>query len=148
MRWHRTLCLVTLIAAIPSGGRGAVAVEKSGQESKIAFERVISGHLTELNGKYKLRVTETVYAPGGYIGEHHHAGPGIRLVQSGELAYVQGPKTTVYKTGDYFFESGDVTHTAYNKTKGPVRVLNFEILPADWQGASAIGVPDSSGHHE
>lgn len=116
-------------------------VEKAGQESKIVFDHIISGHLTELNGKYKLRVTETVYAPGGHIGEHHHSGPGVRLVQSGELTYVQGDKTTVYKTGDYIFESGDITHTAFNKTDGIVRILNFEILPVDWQGPSPIPVP-------
>ena len=118
-------------------------VEKMGMESKTAFEHVISGHLSELNGKYKLRVTETTYAPGGHIGEHHHAGPGVRWVQSGELNYVQGEKTTVYKAGDYIYESGDVTHTAYNKTDAPVRILNFEILPFDWQGASPTPVP----HH-
>ena len=116
-------------------------VEKSGQESKVAFEHVVSGHLSELNGKYKLRVTETTYAPGGHIGEHHHAGPGIRLVLSGELTYIQPDKTTVYKTGDYIYESGDVTHTAYNKTNAPVKILNFELLPVKWDGPSPIPVP-------
>ena len=116
-------------------------VEKVGQESKIAFEHAVSGHLTELNGRYKLRVTETTYMPGGHIGEHHHSGPGIRLVLSGELTYIQADKTTIYKAGDYIYESGDVTHTAVNKTNGPVKLLNFEILPVDWQGASPIPVP-------
>ena len=118
-------------------------VEKAGQDSRIVFEHIISGHLTELNGKYKLRVTETVYAPGGHIGEHHHSGPGVRLVQSGELTYIQGDKTTVYKTGDYIFESGDITHTAYNKTDKIVRILNIEILPIEWKGPSPIPVPKS-----
>ena len=118
-------------------------VEKAGQDSRIAFEHIISGHLTEFNGKYKLRVSETVYVPGGHIGEHHHSGPGVRLVQSGELTYIQGDKTTVYKTGDYIFESGDITHTAYNKTDKVVRILNFEILPVDWKGPSPIPVPKS-----
>ena len=116
-------------------------VEKAGQESKVAFEHVVSGHLTELNGKYKLRVTETTYAPGGHIGEHHHSGPGIRLVQSGELTYIQPDKTTVYKAGDYIYESGDVTHTAYNRTNAPVKIINFELLPVDWEGPSPIPVP-------
>ena len=124
-------------AEMPSSGK----VGKAGMESKTAFEHVISGHLSELSGKYKLRVTETTYAPGGHIGEHHHSGPGVRLVQSGELTYVQGEKTTVYTTGDYIYESGDVTHTAFNKTNGPVRILNFEILPVNWQGASPTPVP-------
>ncbi len=132
-----------VVAALVYGADlpGFSKVEKAGMESKTVFEHVISGHLPELNGKYKLRVTETTYAPGGHIGEHHHSGPGVRLVQSGELTYVQADKTTVYKAGDYIYESGDVTHTAFNKTDGPVRILNFEILPADWQGASPMPVP-------
>jgi len=118
-----------------------VTVEKHGQDSKLKLEQVISGHLAELNGRYKLRVTEVTYAPGGFIGAHHHAGPGIRCITAGELSYEQADRTTVYKTGDCFFESGDITHTAHNHTDGPVILLNFEILPASWAGPSAIPVP-------
>lgn len=28
------------------------------------FEQIISGHLTDLNGKYKFRVSEVTYQPG------------------------------------------------------------------------------------
>lgn len=137
------LTVVLLSLSIQLRGASAVGVvEKAGMDSKIAFEHVISGHLADLNGRYKLRVTETVYAPGGHIGPHHHAGPGIRLVLTGELTYIQGNKTTVYKTGDYIFESGDISHTAYNKTTVPVRILNFEILPLDWRGTSPMPVPN------
>jgi quercetin dioxygenase-like cupin family protein len=117
---------------------GSPDVEKNGQTSEVKLEVPLSGHLAELNGKYKLRASETVYQPGGYIGEHHHAGPGIRFVASGELTYIQGTKTTVYKRGDYFYESGDVTHSAINKTSQPVVIVNFELLPANWSGSSAI----------
>jgi quercetin dioxygenase-like cupin family protein len=130
-----TLCATTLYGQEPR------VVDKKGQASTVKFESVISGHLAELNGKYKLRATETTYEPGGYIGEHHHAGPGIRFVSSGQLTYVQPNKTTVYNAGDYFFESGDISHTAYNRTNKPVVVLNFEILPADWMGSSAMPSP-------
>jgi len=136
--------VVAGIVAVWAGGaesHGPEKVEKAGMESKVAFEHVVSGHLSELNGKYKLRVTETIYAPGGHIGEHHHAGPGVRLVQSGELTYIQGEKITVFKAGDYFYESGDVTHTAFNKTDQPVRILNFELLPVAWPGPSPTPVP-------
>lgn len=119
----------------------AAKVEKKDMTSVTKFEQVLSGHLAELNGKYKIRITETAYAPGGFIGEHHHAGPGVRMIQSGELTYVRPDGTTVYKAGDYFYESGDVSHTAYNRTDKPVVLLNFEILPADWKGASTILVP-------
>ena len=116
-------------------------VEKSGQHSRIMLEQVVSGHLEELNGKYKLRVTEVTYDPGGFIGSHHHAGPGIRCVLSGELSYEQPGKTTIYKPGDCFFESGDMVHTAHNLTKKPVVLMNFELLPVTWSDGSAIPVP-------
>ncbi len=118
-------------------------VEKKGQTAKVLFEHEIQGHLTDLNGKYKLRLSETVYENGGYIGAHHHAGPGIRMIEEGQLRYVQPDKTTIYKPGDCFFESGDVSHTAYNDGPGQVKLLNFEILPANWQGGSAMPVPKS-----
>ena len=139
------LAAVLLSSSIIMRGESiAGVVEKEGMNSKVAFEHVISGHLAELNGKYKLRVTETVYAPGGHIGPHHHAGPGIRLVLSGELTYIQGEKTTIYRTGDYIYESGDISHTAYNRTNEPVRILNFEILPFEWSGTSPMPVPNQS----
>jgi quercetin dioxygenase-like cupin family protein len=130
--------LVVVISVVSFSGQERAKVVKKDQDSTIKIEQVISGHLAELNGKYKMRATETIYKPGGFIGEHHHVGPGIRFVVSGELTYLQPDKTTVYKAGDYFYESGDVTHTAYNKTNAPVMVLNFEILPVDWKGSSAV----------
>ena len=117
------------------------AVEKSGQHSEIRLEHLVAGHLQELNGKYKLRVTEVTYDPSGFIGSHHHVGPGIRCVTSGQLSYEQPEKTAVYKQGDCFFESGDVAHTAHNLTKKPVILLNFELLPTSWSEGSAIPVP-------
>ena len=102
---------------------------------------VVTGYLSDLNGRFRLRVTEVTYDPSGYIGPHHHVGPGIRCVTAGELTYVQPDKNTVYRAGDCFFESGDVTHTAHNATDKPVVLLNFQILPADWSGGSAIPVP-------
>ena len=118
-------------------------IEKSGQHSKLKLEQVVSGHIPELNGKYKLRVTEVTYDPSGYIGTHHHVGPGIRCVTSGALSYEQPDKTTIYKAGDCFFESGDVAHTAHNLTSEPVVLLNFEVLPASWSESSAIPVPQA-----
>jgi quercetin dioxygenase-like cupin family protein len=116
-------------------------VEKTGQVSRTKLEATVAGHLSELNGKFKLRVSEVTYEPGGFIGEHHHAGPGIRCVTSGELTYVQGDKTTIYRAGDCFFESGDVTHTAVNRSPQPIVLLNFEVLPTAWSESSAIPVP-------
>jgi len=132
--------IIGLAAFTPSSAM-VEDVARQGQISKTKLEHVVAGHLAELNGKYKLRVSEVTYTPAGFIGEHHHAGPGIRCVTSGELTYVQPDLTNVYRAGDCFFESGDVSHTAVNKGTTPVVLLNFEVLPVDWSASSAIPVP-------
>jgi quercetin dioxygenase-like cupin family protein len=113
-------------------------VDTKGLTAKIKYESPLAGYLTDLNGKYKLRVTELVLEPGGYVGEHHHAGPGIRQVTSGYMTYVMPDKTHVYGPGDFFFESGDITHTAQNKTDAPMVHVLFEILPVDHKGPSIM----------
>lgn len=133
--------LLVVLFALLQVSQCAIAqqkVESVGITPLVKLEETVSGHLTELNGKFKLRVTELTFAPGASLGPHHHAGPGIRLVLAGELTFTQAGKATVYRTGDYFFESGNVVHTAQNKTNSPVRVAFFEILPVSWSGPSLI----------
>jgi quercetin dioxygenase-like cupin family protein len=137
MRHLTLLLLVTLL-----GGTDRVAaqeaVETRGVTSVIKIDEVVFGHLTELNGKFKLRATELTFAPDGYIGVHHHVGPGIRYVISGELTFAEGGQETVYKAGEYFFETGNLAHTAQNKTNVPLRILVMEILPKDWTAPAMI----------
>jgi quercetin dioxygenase-like cupin family protein len=117
-----------------------VRVDTKGLTARIKFEEVISGPLAEVNGRFKLRVTELVLEPGGHVGEHNHIGPGIRQVTVGQMTYVLPDRTIVYNPGDFFFESGDVNHTVYNRTDAPMIHLLFEILPADLKGPSLIPV--------
>jgi quercetin dioxygenase-like cupin family protein len=117
-----------------------VKVDTKGLVAKIKFEAVLSGFLSDLNGKYKLRVTELTLEPGGYVGEHNHVGPGIRQVTSGHMTYVLPDKTVVYGPGEFFFESGDVNHTVFNRTDAPMVHVLFEILPAGLKGPSLIPV--------
>jgi quercetin dioxygenase-like cupin family protein len=138
-----TLPLGTLLLPRPrevaaQTGGSPVKVETKGLTAKIRFESILSGYLDELNGKYKLRVTELVLEPGGFVGEHHHAGPGIRQVTSSYMTYALPDRTVIYGPGDFFFESGDVTHAAQNKTDAPMVHLLFEILPASLQGPSIM----------
>jgi quercetin dioxygenase-like cupin family protein len=118
----------------------AVKVETQGLVAKIKFEAPVAGFLSEINGKYKLRVTELTLAPGGHVGEHNHVGPGIRQVTAGHMTYVLPDKTVVYGPGDFFFESGDVAHTVFNKTDAPMVHVLFEVLPVDLSGPSLIPV--------
>ena len=138
LSWTARLCVLIGVAGWPVI---ADEVAKQGQTSTTKLEHAIEGHLADLNGKYKLRVSEVRYARDGFIGDHHHAGPGIRCVSAGALTYVQPDKTTVYRPGDCFFESGDISHTAVNKGMEPVVLLNFEVLRSDWSGSSTVPVP-------
>jgi quercetin dioxygenase-like cupin family protein len=102
---------------------------------------VLSGHLTDINGKYKLRIGEVTFDPGGYVAEHQHRGPGIRFLTAGEVTSVQSGQATVYKSGDYWFEAGDVSNSVSNKGTIPATILQFEVLPADLKGSSSYVPP-------
>ena len=133
------LMLVLLLMLLGGVGRlAAQSVEARGISSEIKLEEVVFGHLAEINGKFKMRATEVTFAPGAYLGVHHHVGPGIRYVLSGEVAFAEGGQTTIYKTGDYFFETGNLAHTAQNNTTQPLRILFVEILPKDWSAPTVI----------
>src|SRR3712207_2091397 len=144
-----TMAAVLPLAALLARADGAAAqapstvpvrVDTKGLVARIKFEAPLSGFLADLNGKYKLRVTELTLAPGGHVGEHNHVGPGIRQVTEGRMTYVLPDRTVVYGPGDFFFESGDVNHTVHNRTDAPMVHLLFEILPADLSGPSLIPV--------
>jgi len=114
-------------------------VDTKGLTARILYEAVITGgHIPDVRHKYKLRVTELTIAPGGYVGDHNHLGPGIRQMTEGEMEYVMSDRTVTYRTGDYFFETGDVSHRALNNTKRPSKHVLFEILPVDVKGPSLI----------
>lgn len=100
-----------------------------GWKSNIKLESEIAHYLPELDGKYKLRVTEATFDPGAYVDGHYDVPPGIRLVTSGEFTLVRDHKSTIYKAGDTFFISGKGTHTVYNKGSVPAVLLIFEVLP-------------------
>jgi len=136
----KPLALVLCVALFHVAGYSFAQqkVDRKGTSSTVKLEGTDFGYLSELKGKYKLSVTETTFEPGGYIGEHHHVGPGIRYVASGELTRVVGGKTLTHKAGEYWYGPGAITASGSNKTKSPVRIINFEILPADLKGGSAI----------
>jgi len=116
-------------------------VEVSGVSSDVAIEHPVSGHLVSLNGRYKLRASMAIFEPGGYIGGHHHAGPGMRYVLAGDLAYTELGHSHVYHRGDWFYESGDTLHAVANHSAGRDTILSFEILPVDWYGPSTMPAP-------
>lgn len=62
------------------------------------------------------------------------ASPVLPAVQRGEGV------PSVFGPGDCFYEPGNVDHHARNEGQVPVRLFNFQILPKDWEGSSAITV--------
>jgi len=130
--------LLAMLYVTNSVAQEAWKLERKNFDSKVKLEAVVTGYLADLNGKYRLRISEVTFQPGGFVGEHHHAAPGMRYVAAGELTFLSGGKTTIYKAGDTFYESGNVTHTAQNKGKDPVVLIITEIIPVDWKGGTAI----------
>jgi quercetin dioxygenase-like cupin family protein len=133
---------ISLILAALFGGADHVAaqekVEATGITSAVKLEEVVFGHLHDLNGKFKLRATEVTFAPGAYLGVHHHIGPGIRYVLSGQVTFTEGGRATIYQAGEYFYEAGNIAHTAENKTDSLLRILFVEIVPATWESPTVI----------
>lgn len=131
-----------LIFAATSAGAFAdepLKVDTKGVSAKILYEAPISGGLLpELKGKYKMRITQITIAAGGHVGDHNHLGPGIRQMTAGEMEYVLPDKTVNYRAGDFFFETGDISHHVNNKTSESNTHLLFEILPVDLKGPSLI----------
>jgi len=131
-----------LVMMVLLGGASCLAaqdtVEMRGITASVKLEEVVYGHLHELNGKYKMRATEVTFAPDAYLGVHHHVGPGIRYILVGEVTFTEGGKSTIYKAGDSFFETGNLAHTAHNHTSMPLRILFVEILPKDWSAPTVI----------
>lgn len=116
-----------------------IKVDTKGVTARILYEAPISGgHLTELKDKYKLRITEISIAAGGHVGDHNHLGPGIRQMTVGEMEYIMPHMTTTYRAGDYFFETGDISHRVINKSGTSNTHLLFEILPVNLSGPSLI----------
>ena len=73
-----TLLLFVALFHVVGYSSAQQQVDRKGTASTVKLEQLMSGYLTELNGKYKLLVTETTFEPGGYVAEHHHIAPPTR----------------------------------------------------------------------
>ena len=145
---HRVIVLGILVAGLaflyhPAAAEGQaqrepLKVATKGVTATIKYEAVLDGFLTELNGKYKLRVTEITIAPGGHVGDHNHLGPGIRQMTAGTMQYILPDRTVTYGPGDYFFEAGNVSHRVVNSSAEPCTHVLFEILPVEVDRPSLI----------
>jgi len=145
-RWMVALIGVVLVAAaVMVRGQALQShspVEMHGVKAAMKFEAPVEGFLRPLNGKLKLRATEVDFLAGAVLGDHYHAGPGIRLVLAGELTVVsaEGGKEQRFKTREYFYESGDKSFRVSNAGKEPGKLLVIELLPASLEGSAMAPV--------
>ena len=144
---HMTILTIAATSTILAFGLPAAiaqrpAIDMKGVTRKLIAEHIIDGPLTELNGKYKVTVAHFITDVGGYVGPHHHAGPGFRCVIEGEVTSEEEDGTVgVYKTGDCFWESGIKSHIPRTSGDKPSVGLVFEILPVSHTGPSLLPVP-------
>jgi quercetin dioxygenase-like cupin family protein len=124
-----------------SASAKADEVEIKGFHQKIKAELSDLGQLAELNGKYRIRVTQTTIDPGGYMHAHLHLGPGLRCVLSGEMTYTLGGTPTIYRAGDCFAETGSFAHESSNTGAAPVELQTFELLPASAPEGKGSAIP-------
>ena len=88
-------CFAGLVAA--ANGAEQLKVDTKGVTARILYEAPINGgHLAELKGKYKMRITEISIAAGGHVGDHNHVGPGIRQMTVGEMEYIMPQMAHTY----------------------------------------------------
>jgi quercetin dioxygenase-like cupin family protein len=116
-------------------------VSTEGVTYSILFEApIVGGHLPDLDGKYKLRVSEMIFEDGAFVGTHHHVGPGVRQILEGEIEVSLPSKTVRYGARELFMGIGDVDHEAHAISQSKLTV--FEILPVELDGPSWITPPD------
>lgn len=140
--------LQTIPAALAAAALAPAAVAQttpldySGVASAIRLDQVLTGHLTAVNGQYKMRASQIYIDPAGYVGPHQHAGPGIRYVLDGEVTLVEGGKAEVFRAGDFFYEAGDTTHRIENRGSDKAIVLQVELLPAAAGRGTTFAAPE------
>jgi quercetin dioxygenase-like cupin family protein len=101
------LCFLSVGVLVTAHAQEPLKVDTQGVTAKILYEAPIDGgHLPELKGKYKMRITEITIAPGGHVDDHNHLGPGIRQMTVGAMEYLLPDKTMIYRAGDFLFETG------------------------------------------
>lgn len=134
MRSTARLLTAACIAAASATAWSQPALDYHGVASAIRLDQIVTGHLAEANGKYKLRASEVFIDPGGYVGHHQHVGPGIRYVVEGEVTLVEPAGENVFRAGDFFYEAGDISHRIENRGATKALLLQVELLPAAFRG--------------
>ncbi len=126
----------SLLAQAPAGPS---PIHMQGMKAAMKFESPLDGYLAPLNGNFKLRATEVEIEPGGSVGDHLHAGPGVRAVVAGELTFVEETgKENRIPAGGYFYEGGNISLRVFNRGAVPAKMIVVEVLAGDWAGSAMV----------
>ncbi len=119
-----------------------IAVElltpRSAFTDTLTLQLKLKGHHGNRNVRLKdpslTAVARITVQPGAHFPQHHHPGPVIVNVASGELTYVgQDCHAEAYPAGTAFVDTGTDVHSAFGSSSEPT------VLYATFLGAPATG---------
>ncbi len=89
-----------------------------------------------------IRCDRIDFPPGGIAYTHTHPGPGIRYLLHGSLDIETEGRSTSYRPGGTWFESGPDPVLATASQHEPTAFVRALILPAEWEGKRTIRYVD------
>ncbi len=113
------------LAMLFGGALHAVsAQEKPAFNRMLLLENAVQLPSDKLNAK----VIRVIFPPAFKTPEHTHEGSGPRYLVKGQLKVIEGNKTSIYKAGDVFWESGQLM-SVENVGEGSAEMIIFELVP-------------------
>lgn len=104
--------------------------------SKTAYQAAFSRHPQQLLGAHLIE--GDVSHPDLRHRAESRAEADIDIMAGVLETQVRLACIVIYRAGDFFFETGDISRRVNNKTSEPDTHLLFEVLPVDLKGPSLI----------
>jgi quercetin dioxygenase-like cupin family protein len=117
-----TLAAMVYITALPH----AVQAQPKQPSQQVLLEKVVELVSNHVN----VKIQHIKFPVGFKTPEHTHKGPGPRYVLKGQVEIIEGGKTSTYKAGEVFWESG-ISMTAENVGSDEAELLVIELLPVE-----------------
>lgn len=108
---------------------------------EVASELKLEADL-DLDDRYRwlMRLDTVTFPPGGVALTHVHQGPGIRIVQHGQLAIEIDGERAVHSPGQAWLERGVDPVRAPNVHEGETMFIRCFLLPEQCRGLSSIRI--------
>lgn len=121
---HSLFFLAALIILFFISSQSVSAAGNSQMGKELLLDNTVKLGASDIRTKM-LRVT---FPAGFKTPWHTHRGPGPRYVIKGSLKITEQGKSTIYNTGEVFWESGQLM-SAENVGSGEAQVVIFELTP-------------------